>query len=308
MKDYYKILGVLQEAEDIVIKAAYKALIQRYHPDRWKGDPQEAHDKITEINEAYSILSDSAKRKEYDKNFTSSENRAEYEEELNQEYQNQNYSNSSNLNKDWELAETIFHDLKSISTRLNTISKALFEMYRDVMLDQKQFNLRAQIAKKLEDNFLSLYFGKNPEIKAFASELILNHNKKDALMLNKLIKILGDTSPDELIFKIKKEQEDRKRKKIDPYAERKENQKKTIGAFLVTKIANDVNNKIKVNDIIYELNGQDVRGKSKLFEQLLENSRKNNEQLNMKIVRDLSLLNIVVPANQTDFKFVQLAY
>jgi DnaJ-class molecular chaperone len=38
-KDYYRILGVLDDAEDIVIKAAYRALAQRYHPDqtlRWE--------------------------------------------------------------------------------------------------------------------------------------------------------------------------------------------------------------------------------------------------------------------------------
>jgi curved DNA-binding protein CbpA len=45
MKDYYVILGVLPDAEDIVIKAAYKALVQRYHPDRYKGNAQEAQRK-----------------------------------------------------------------------------------------------------------------------------------------------------------------------------------------------------------------------------------------------------------------------
>jgi len=45
MKDYYIILGVLPDAEDVVIRAAYKALVQRYHPDRFKGDPAEAHRK-----------------------------------------------------------------------------------------------------------------------------------------------------------------------------------------------------------------------------------------------------------------------
>ena len=38
MKDYYRTLGVLDDAEDIIIRAAYKALAQRYHPDKWKGD------------------------------------------------------------------------------------------------------------------------------------------------------------------------------------------------------------------------------------------------------------------------------
>ena len=63
MKNYYKVLGVLETAEIEVIKAAYRVLAQKYHPDKWKGDSQEAHDMMSAINEAYGILSDSEKRK-----------------------------------------------------------------------------------------------------------------------------------------------------------------------------------------------------------------------------------------------------
>ena len=65
-KDYYRILGVLDDAEDIVIRAAYKALAQRYHPDKWTGNKDEANKRMSEINEAYGVLSDSVKRKQYD--------------------------------------------------------------------------------------------------------------------------------------------------------------------------------------------------------------------------------------------------
>ena len=57
MKDYYRILGVLDDAEDIIIRAAYKALAQRYHPDKWRGDSTEANKRMSDINEAYAILS-----------------------------------------------------------------------------------------------------------------------------------------------------------------------------------------------------------------------------------------------------------
>ena len=62
-KDYYRILGVLDDAEDIVIKAAYRALAQRYHPDRWQGDAGEATRRMAEINAAYAILSDTVTRR-----------------------------------------------------------------------------------------------------------------------------------------------------------------------------------------------------------------------------------------------------
>ena len=60
-KTYYQILGVTPDAEDIVIRAAYKALSQRYHPDKFKGSAEEAEARIKEINIAYSILSDKEK-------------------------------------------------------------------------------------------------------------------------------------------------------------------------------------------------------------------------------------------------------
>ena len=75
--DYYKILGVLDDAEDIVIKAAYRALSQRYHPDKWSGNKKDAEEKMRELNEAYSVLSDPLKRREYD----SKRNKNEYSED-----------------------------------------------------------------------------------------------------------------------------------------------------------------------------------------------------------------------------------
>ncbi len=66
-KDYYAVLGVLPTAEDIVIRAAYKVLAQRYHPDRSKEGNDEANRKMASINEAFSVLADPTRRSEYDK-------------------------------------------------------------------------------------------------------------------------------------------------------------------------------------------------------------------------------------------------
>ena len=65
-QDHYANLGVLPAAEDIVIRAAYRALSQKYHPDVWTGDRTEAMRRMQKINEAYAVLSNSAKREEYD--------------------------------------------------------------------------------------------------------------------------------------------------------------------------------------------------------------------------------------------------
>lgn len=64
-KDYYGILGVEPSTEQSEIRAAYRKLALQYHPDRNRDDPA-ATGKMMDINEAYAILSDPAKRKEYD--------------------------------------------------------------------------------------------------------------------------------------------------------------------------------------------------------------------------------------------------
>ncbi len=64
-KDYYAVLGVPKSAPAADVKKAYRKLAQKYHPDRNKGDAA-AEEKFKEVSEAYSVLSDDAKRKEYD--------------------------------------------------------------------------------------------------------------------------------------------------------------------------------------------------------------------------------------------------
>jgi curved DNA-binding protein len=64
-KDYYKILGVSKSASKEEIKKAYRKLALKYHPDQNQGD-KAAEAKFKEISEAYAVLSDTEKRKQYD--------------------------------------------------------------------------------------------------------------------------------------------------------------------------------------------------------------------------------------------------
>jgi len=64
-KDYYESLGVSRTASDAEIKKAFRKLAREYHPDVAK-DKKKAEEKFKEINEAYEVLSDPAKRKKYD--------------------------------------------------------------------------------------------------------------------------------------------------------------------------------------------------------------------------------------------------
>jgi len=63
--DYYQILGIDQKASPRQIKDTYRKLAFKYHPDRNRKNP-EAAEKMKRLNEAYAVLSDPAKRREYD--------------------------------------------------------------------------------------------------------------------------------------------------------------------------------------------------------------------------------------------------
>ena len=64
-RDYYEVLGVDKSADDATLKKAYRKLAKKYHPDVNPGD-KEAEAKFKEATEAYTILSDPEKRKQYD--------------------------------------------------------------------------------------------------------------------------------------------------------------------------------------------------------------------------------------------------
>lgn len=95
MKNYYSVLEVNETASTDVIKACYKALIKKYHPDNNRINDEFYNKKLAEINEAFEILSDESKRKTYDELLKSNRQNA------NKSNTNYNYQSTENKSNDY---------------------------------------------------------------------------------------------------------------------------------------------------------------------------------------------------------------
>jgi curved DNA-binding protein CbpA len=188
MKDYYRTLGVLDDAEEIIIRAAYKALAQRYHPDKWKGDPQEANKRMSDINEAYDILSDSAKRKKYDEEYFRNRARDESTEE---DESDANFISEEDEN--WKIAVGFFPVILDQFNELKKINDILANTFKTNLINSQDFKNSTSIKTRYEEEFLTKFYGNDKGIKLFAKKLLLSNHKNAALKVNKIVRLMGET-------------------------------------------------------------------------------------------------------------------
>lgn len=189
-KDYYQILGVTPSADLAVIKAVYKALALKYHPDRNKDSPDAAAKRMKEINEAYSVLSDEQKRAAYDQSRRGSSEQDQFDDEA-QDFGNTFSDVAKQIEEDWALAKKYYPDLDSILADLSQVSQSLIIPYKLTVLEKQIFPQRKSLADQIIDAYLQTYFGKNAEIKDFAKLLLKKGRRDAALELNKVVRVLG---------------------------------------------------------------------------------------------------------------------
>lgn len=108
-KDYYKILGVNRDATDKDIKAAYRKMARKYHPDVNPGD-KSAESRFKEINEAFEVLSDTEKRKKFDTYGDQWQHAEQFARARAQQQPQWNYS-SGNEDTEYGETESVFDDL-----------------------------------------------------------------------------------------------------------------------------------------------------------------------------------------------------
>ena len=194
-RDLYGILNILPDAEPVVVTAAYRALAQRYHPDRWQGDPSIADARMSEINIAYEVLSNTARRAAYDLERKGRGKASEFDDEDGQAFS----SVSQPIEDRWALATSVYPDLTALRLRLAKVSASLAFAYVVTLLENKTFEQRKAYAEGMEHAFLTRYFGNDPAILEFARKLIFSGQRAAAKALNALVGVLGSSADAKLI-------------------------------------------------------------------------------------------------------------
>ena len=175
MKNYYEILEVHPKASEEIIKKIYKLKIKQNHPDLFQGEEKTKAEEITiELTEAYNVLSNEEKRKNYDL-------------ELNQN----EADNSINTTKQYE---NIISSLKSENEYLKNILNSKNELINN-FLEDKNIYQASNSEQNIQPNYINTkYYNQNqniPEQKNNYFRYILYDLKQIAFKIISLIVFLG---------------------------------------------------------------------------------------------------------------------
>jgi hypothetical protein len=188
--DPYAVLGLLPTADDVVIRAAYKALSQRYHPDKTSGHASDANERMAAINAAYALLSDPEKRRKYDAEQSASAN---LEREDNPQATVWGNDIPGGSVEAWRLAVEYFPRIEPLRQQLNRISDRLSFAFVALLLERKDFAKADDIAIQMRRAFLSRYVGTDPDLIRFAEKLV-DRGARDVLLdVNRSVCVLGSS-------------------------------------------------------------------------------------------------------------------
>ena len=220
-KDYYAVLGVLPSIEPTALKAVYLALVKKYHPDVYKGSKADAERITKELNQAYGVLGDQAKRAEYNalRNSQTSQGGDFGQEASGDDTETQD----NDLERDWKFVVEYHPEAEDLRKELRLISKSLSMLFQILVITQKLAKEPAKskkLATALQFEYLSRYFGKNLKLHEFVIRLLLAKRKDAALEINNYVRLVGEITDKDLNdfiqkIKVKFNFENKKFKKDD---------------------------------------------------------------------------------------------
>jgi curved DNA-binding protein CbpA len=165
-KDYFAVLGLSPHADPEVVKAAYRALAKKYHPDRQAGSGGSAREKFHELQEAYELLSDEQQRSHY-------LHLREHVEQCNKAAAARRAQPAMLLRLDdrWDHLVREFPDTARHHARFGLVSPRLARQFRLTILGTQNPASFERIAARMERGFYRRYFSYHSDLQGLARKL-----------------------------------------------------------------------------------------------------------------------------------------
>ena len=177
--DHYQALGLARHAEAVVIKAAYRALVSLYHPDR--NPAPDAIERIQRINIAHDVLSDPARRLAYDATLA----------DVTPPPAADTDDGADTIAERWKIASNFFPEIGRHHARLERLSAHLADEFQRHLLQRQQYADAAAIADRLRIEFLGRHFGTDEAVLAYAEQLLLAREVEAVRFVSQIVSVLG---------------------------------------------------------------------------------------------------------------------
>jgi curved DNA-binding protein CbpA len=192
--DFYSLLGVAFDATFDEIKSAFRRMAKRYHPDLNPDDPEESAVRFRLIHHAYEVLSDPARRRQYDR---------EWQRDRNFEEPPEPPGPAAQVSEaDWEFACRYYPDLAVQSERLRRFSETVERRWRNFVFFEKEIDRAADLARSAEEAFLGKLVGASEVLRTLARDALLASH--DALLAEfaTALRVLGASATEKVIAEI----------------------------------------------------------------------------------------------------------
>ena len=181
MPDHYQTLGLARHAEAVVIKAAYRALVSLYHPDR--NPAPDAIERIQRINIAHDVLSDPARRLAYDATLAGAPPPHPPAADTD--------DGPDPIAEPWKIASNFFPEIGRHHARLERLSAHLADEFQRHLLQRQQYADAAAIADRLRIEFLGRHFGTDEAVLSYAEQLLLAREVDAVRFVSQIVSVLG---------------------------------------------------------------------------------------------------------------------